>query len=461
MSRSFKLHVFLSVTLCVVAFVGASRMAVRWASGEPFRIYFSEILAQHAHRELEASSGQVDLMNFQTNLEKTVTHLQPNEMLIFREGAKVTAQATEFGRALNASALVWEPLQIQPFETTSVSWQQSKWHVVRTTQAATPIYIAVNAVVFQKSLDEILTVRNQISITMLPILIAFIAITTAFIIYAVLSPIRKLQVAFAHIKLSDAHEHLEVNNNFKEFSAFIGYFNRLIDRLRASYTQAARFSSDAAHELRTPLTVIRGNLHRLINQAQDRSNIQIQLTLVADEVERLISISNKLLFLSQADAGQIGLDKQEINFNNMMGQMLDDANSFHSDLKISSDIKEKISIRADPDLIFQLMNNLLGNAIKYNQPGGSVAFHARVIQHTLHFSFINSTHLTPDGLNERVFERFYRHREALGRDVSQISGAGLGLSLCQEIVKVHRGQIKLTVMPDQRVCVACELPVAG
>jgi hypothetical protein len=55
MNRSFKLHVFLSVTLCVVVFVGASRFAVSWASGEPFRIYFSEILAQHAQRELDAS----------------------------------------------------------------------------------------------------------------------------------------------------------------------------------------------------------------------------------------------------------------------------------------------------------------------------------------------------------------------------------------------------------------------
>jgi two-component system heavy metal sensor histidine kinase CusS len=459
MKRSFKLHVFLSVTLCVVVFVGASRFAVRWASGEPFRIYFSEILAQHAQRELDSSPSQVDFLRFQSNLEKTVTHLQPNDMLVFSEGAMVTAQAAAFGLLLNSSSLTWEQLQTRPFETTTIGWEKSQWRVVRTESALAPIYIAVKASVFQRSLDEILMVRNQISITMLPILIIFIAITTTFIIYAVLSPIRKLQAAFAHIKLSNSHEHLDANNNFKEFSAFIGYFNRLIDRLRASYTQAARFSSDAAHELRTPLTVIRGNLHRLINQAQDGSNTQMQLTLVADEVERLISISNKLLFLSQADAGQIGLEKQEINFNNMMGQMLDDARSFHPDLKFSSDIQGKISIQADHDLIFQLMSNLLGNAIKYNQPGGSVTFHAKVIHHTLHFSFTNSTHLTITGLNERVFERFYRHREAIGHGVSHTSGAGLGLSLCQEIVKVHRGKIQLTVLPDQRVCVKCELPL--
>lgn len=460
MNRSFKLHVFLSVTLCVVVFVGASRVAVRWASGEPFRIYFSEILAQHAQRELDASPSQVDFFRFQSNLEKTVTHLLPNDMLVFSEGAKVTAQAAAFGQVLNSSALTWEPLQKRPFETTTISWGGSQWRVVRTESAFAPIYIAVKASVFQRSLDEILMVRNQISVTMLPILITFIAITTTFIIYAILSPIRKLQAAFVHIKLSNSHEHLDANNNFQEFSAFIGYFNRLIDRLRASYTQAARFSSDAAHELRTPLTVIRGNLHRLINQAQDGSNTQMQLTLVADEVERLISISNKLLFLSQADAGQIGLEKQEINFNDMMGQMLDDAKSFHADLKFSSDIKGKILIQADHDLIFQLMNNLLGNAIKYNKPGGNVAFHAKVNNQILHFSITNSTHLTATGLNERVFERFYRHREAIGHGVSNSSGAGLGLSLCQEIVKVHSGQIQLKVMPDQRVCVKCELPLA-
>jgi signal transduction histidine kinase len=276
-----------------------------------------------------------------------------------------------------------------------------------------------------------------------------------------LGPIRKLQNEFSRIKLSSPHEHLDTKGNYREFAIFIRYFNELIDRLRASYTQAARFSSDAAHELRTPLTIIRGHLLRLINQVPDGSMTQVELSLVSDEVERLISISNKLLFLSQADAGQIGLEKDDINLNDLVGQMMEDIKSDRPDLVLTSKIEGVILIKADHDLIFQLMTNLFNNAIKYNYDKGSIDFQARVIKRQVHFSITNTTKLSSNGLDERVFERFYRHLrvEGDGHEEGSISGTGLGLSLCKEIVKAHGGDLHLKVTPDRKVSIEGRLSV--
>ena len=461
MRRSFKLHVFLSITLCVVSVVVASRVVVRWTSGEPFRMYFSDVLAQHVQKELDANTGQLDLNVFQANLEKTVLHLHSNDMLVFVDNVKPSTEVAEFARSLASQQVEWEPLHTKPFETTSMEWDQKNWRVVRVLRNSQQLYIGVNAAAFQKSLSEILEVRNQIAIKMLPILIAFVVLTTVFIIYVVLKPIKNLQSAFGHIKFSSPHEHLETKDNFKEFGVFIQYFNELIDRLRANYTQAARFSSDAAHELRTPLTIIRGHLHRLINHVPDGSTTQMELSLVSEEVERLISITNKLLFLSQADSGQIGLEKEEVNLNDLVGQMMDEIKSYRPDLILKKEIEGTILINADRDLIFQLMNNLFGNAIKYNYKNGSIDFQARVMGQQVYFSICNTTNLTLDGLDDRVFERFYRHLQVQREDRGVIAGSGLGLSLCKEIVRAHGGDLHLQVTPDKKVRIEGKISVSS
>jgi len=434
-------------------------MFVRWTSGEPFRIYFSEVIARHVQKELDASPSLLDVKAVQANLEKSVFFLQPNDLLVYTDRIKPSDEAESFDLSLNSQKLKWESLDIKPFETTSMVWGQTNWRVVRGMHDSQQIYIGVNAAAFQQPLDEILEVRNQVSKQMLPVLIFFTILTTSLIIYFALKPIRRLQNEFIQIEFSGPYTHIQIKENFTEFAIFIQYFNELIDRLRASYTQAARFSSDAAHELRTPLTIIRGHLHRLINQAPDGSTTQVELSVLSGEVERLISISNKLLFLSQADAGQIGLSKEDVNLNDLVGQMMDDIKSDRPDLVVTKEIEGVIQIKADRDLIFQLMTNLFNNALKYNVNQGAIGFRARVIHHQVHFVVTNTTKLSLNGLDDRIFERFYRHLRVEGHEGGSISGSGLGLSLCKEIVKVHGGDLNLQITPDQKVSIEGRISV--
>jgi signal transduction histidine kinase len=395
----------------------------------------------------------------QANLEKSVFFLQPNDLLVYTDRIKPSDEAVSFDLSLNSQKLKWESLDIKPFETTSMVWGQTNWRVVRGMHDSQQIYIGVNAAAFQQPLDEILEVRNQVSKQMLPVLIFFTILTTSLIIYFALKPIRRLQNEFIQIEFSGPYTHIQIKENFTEFAIFIQYFNELIDRLRASYTQAARFSSDAAHELRTPLTIIRGHLHRLINQAPDGSTTQVELSVLSGEVERLISISNKLLFLSQADAGQIGLSKEDVNLNDLVGQMMDDIKSDRPDLVVTKEIEGVIQIKADRDLIFQLMTNLFNNALKYNVNQGAIGFRARVIHHQVHFAVTNTTKLSLNGLDDRIFERFYRHLRVEGHEGGSISGSGLGLSLCKEIVKVHGGDLHLQITPDRKVSIEGRISV--
>jgi signal transduction histidine kinase len=467
MKRSFRLRVFLANLTCVLIFIFASRVAVHNTVSEPLLNYFSETLAHHLVREIENAKDHMDAATTAAHLEMSFDDIRPGELVVTlpSQSASPSPLTAHLLKAIHAPELIWTPLQNQnadrTVEMTQLTDDGVLWKVLRAQSHSNGwVYVAVQRAVMMRSFDEVLKVRDAVFVVLIPLLMIFVLVITIAMSYAALNPIVHLQKSFTQIQIHKNDTHISETKNYKEFEDFIHYFNALIDRLRASYAQAARFSSDAAHELRTPLTIIRGHLHKMVNQFPDGSETQVELSLVAEEVERLISISNKLLMLSQADAGRINLTQQEINFNDFLGQMLDDLKTFNPDLVFSKNIQPGLRIQGDPDLMMQLMMNLFGNAIKYNYPQGRIEVKAHTVSNELIFSISNTTHLIMAGLDERVFERFYRHREAINHQVSEATGAGLGLSLCREIVMAHGGRIRLLKDGDQWVTFECALPLS-
>jgi signal transduction histidine kinase len=144
----------------------------------------------------------------------------------------------------------------------------------------------------------------------------------------------------------------------------------------------------------------------------------------------------------------------------MVGQMVDDLRMFNAHLDFSFDVKGHIVLTCDHDLLRQLLGNLFSNAIKYNHAEGCVKFFAQAKEGRLYFTVSNTTHLSLEGLDDRVFERFYRYREGANQQVTDKSGSGLGLSLCREILRAHGGAIHLCLSRDGMVQLECAMPLA-
>jgi signal transduction histidine kinase len=439
-------------------------MVARYSGDEPLLNYFSSSLARHLAKELAAPVDGLTALQLQANLERSIDDIEVGEMEVFFQSALPTnATQKSLKNALASGALAWEKLDALPkgglIESATLVAESKRWKVLQTTFNGETIFVATQSVVFQRNYNNIVEVRDSILKITWPFLLVALLLATIAISYAAAKPIGNLQKAFTRIHLDSSSEHINQATNYREFAEFIGYFNALIDRFRESYTQASRFSSDAAHELRTPLTIIRGHLQRLINQAEDRSDAQMQLSLVAEEVDRIIAITNKLLFLSQADSGHLALSRTSVHLKDMVGQMVDDLRSFSPHLVLTSDWSGSAVVWADRDLMYQLLSNLFANAIKYNDARGVVEFKAHDDKQAFHFSLTNTTQLTLDGLDDRVFERFYRHLDVGSQSISAGSGSGLGLSLCKEIVKAHGGEIGIRTHADNRVTIAITLPL--
>jgi len=310
--------------------------------------------------------------------------------------------------------------------------------------------------VAQQSLARMWQVRDKTIFYQLPTVVLAAVLLAWLVTRLMLNPMQRLSQQLNDIGRFHPEERIDAKGSLKEFESLIGAFNDLLDRLQISYQQAGRFSSDAAHELRTPLTIVRGQLAQAINQADDHSDLQIRLTLISDEIERLISISDKLLQLSLADAGRMPLVAEPINLSDWVAELVVDAASYAPHLPTTWEGDKGVIWHADRNLAWQLLTNLFSNAVKYNQAGGWIRF--KLLQSDTHIvlEIRNPTDADLTGMEEKLFERFYRLEPHHNR---KTGGSGLGLSLCREIAKAHGGALTLGCEADQVVVIRLRVPL--
>jgi signal transduction histidine kinase len=212
----------------------------------------------------------------------------------------------------------------------------------------------------------------------------------------------------------------------------------MMTRLNHSFEQIRQFSTDVSHELRTPLTVVRGQLEVALFTAQTVDQYRDAMADALEGVERLSNIVRALLMLSQAESGQLALQKTEIDLAELVRDLVDQHQipAEAEGVRLAAELPENCPISADRIQIERLVSNLLGNAIKYTPAGGMVK--ASLIQ-----SFDQVTLMVEDngvGISAEhlphIFDRFYRVPSA---DAEK--GLGLGLSFVAWIAKAHGGTV--------------------
>jgi signal transduction histidine kinase len=235
-----------------------------------------------------------------------------------------------------------------------------------------------------------------------------------------------------------------VRGEDKEFAGLIEVFNSMLARLDRSFKQASRFSADAAHELKTPLAIVQGQLERAIGQVEDGSPMQANLTSILDEVQRLSTISRKLLLLSQADAGRLSISGAPFDMTAALQDLLEDTCMLAPHLQVNADIAPQLTVQGDASLLRQVLHNLISNAIKYNTPPagaqGWIAIQAKRRLNGIEVTVSNASEGIAPDLRDKVFERFFRVDSAHSRAVE---GVGLGLSVSREIARAHGGDLTL------------------
>ena len=228
-----------------------------------------------------------------------------------------------------------------------------------------------------------------------------------------------------------------------ELDYLIETFNQMIERLENSFHQIRQFSTDVSHELRTPITVIRGQLEVALFTANTSEQYREAIVDSLEDIERLSQIVRALLLLSQAETGQVVLQKEDLDLCAVIRDIVDQfqipAEGAHIRIAIDR-MPEECHVEADRVQIERMLSNLLSNSLKFTPAGGQVRVGLLRREEDLEITIEDTGCGIPREHLPHIFDRFYR---VTGPDTpaSPEKGLGLGLSFVAWIAKAHQGAV--------------------
>jgi two-component system phosphate regulon sensor histidine kinase PhoR len=223
------------------------------------------------------------------------------------------------------------------------------------------------------------------------------------------------------------------------------------------------FVANVSHELKTPVASIKGFVETLLDGAlDDPANSRRFLEIVNRQADRLASIIEDLLALSRIEQseGAGNLPMETTRIADVFSAVEADCGPRAAERSIRLDVAcpEELETDANPPLLEQAVINLVDNAIKYSEPGGTVQLSASRENAELAICVVDDgVGIEPEHL-PRLFERFYRVDKARSR---KLGGTGLGLSIVKHIVQAHGGRIDVASTPGKGSMFTVRLPAGG
>jgi signal transduction histidine kinase len=275
-----------------------------------------------------------------------------------------------------------------------------------------------------------------------------------FLASRALQPIDRITQTAQAISASDLDRRIHYKGPADEVGRLAQTFDTMLNRLQTAFVRERRFTSDAAHELRTPLAALKGRIGVTLSRPRQPAVYRETLQEMEQQVDRLIRLSNDLLFMTQLEQAQIRPQQERIMMADLVGAVVDQVRPLAEakSITLEQNIYSGLMLQGDLDLLIRLHLNLLDNAIKYTPTGGRVMVQAKQDGSQAIISIRDTGPGIPAEHVPQLFERFYRvesDRARWRRDNGHENGengAGLGLSIAYEIARTHGGN--LTVQSD-------------
>ena len=287
----------------------------------------------------------------------------------------------------------------------------------------------------------------QSTLRYISVVICVVALVAALILSKALTRnTSRLLGGIRSVREGEYNHRIEVKGK-DEMAQLAMEFNELTDRLQTIEEVRRRFVSDASHELKTPLASIRLLADSILqNSSVDMETVREFVSDIGEEADRLTRISQRLLALSRLDAR---LQRERVPVD--VGQVVEKVGHMLLPLAHSAQVELRYQLQphcmvlATQDDLYQVAFNLMENAVKYNQPGGSVTVEVAREEYWITLTVQDTGVGIPEEDLLRVFDRFYRVDKARSREAG---GTGLGLSIARDTARLHGGDIMAQRGPD-------------
>jgi hypothetical protein len=244
----------------------------------------------------------------------------------------------------------------------------------------------------------------------------------------------------------------ELSNMARNLNRTTGEINRILAKERDEEKSRKEFITCIAHDLRTPLTSVIGYLQLVMAKAHaSGSNEELQIKneeyvkIAYEKAIRLQGLIEELFSFTKTDSTELRLHLEEIDVVKLMEQLADECYPSLQEAGLALEFKtsaEVIKIEADGELMARAIANLLTNGIKYGKDGKKIIIdlYRENENSDLHIRIINYGRLIPEKDIDHIFDKFYRVEDSRSL---QTGGAGLGLAITQNIVKLHGGCVNV------------------
>ncbi|MCR9066846.1 MAG: HAMP domain-containing histidine kinase [Cytophagales bacterium] len=258
-----------------------------------------------------------------------------------------------------------------------------------------------------------------------------------------LKPISKINDEISLITAYDLSKKLDTGNNKDEIATLAVNFNEMLSRLNQSFELQKSFVSNASHELRTPLAAVKSEIQVALQNDRTPEEYRTVLETLLSDNQRLIKLTNGLLELAKSESNQQIALNDLIRVDEILFKIQEEMQHTHKDYRVNIDFEEIpddinwVTVKGKTALLKTVLSNLIDNACKYSDNKT-----ADVIINSNSESCIVSITDTGIGIPtdeiKNVFVPFYRSKNA-----TSYTGSGIGLSICQRIVKVLNGKISV------------------
>ena len=268
-----------------------------------------------------------------------------------------------------------------------------------------------------------------------------------------LKPLRSFTSQVEQVQLNNLADMRIDEDAISEFRQLSRSFNQMLERLNNAFSAQRQFTGNAAHELRTPLALMQAQLELFSAEHPDvRPETAEFLTLLREQTERLAQMTKTLLEMS--NLRQVARNER-IQLAPMIEEIFTDLAPLSDKLGVTLTAEGDGIMTGSDALIYRLIFNLTENAVKYNQPGGSVRVSVTQELEKLLLRVSDTGCGIPEEYQRSIFQPFFRVDKSRSREYG---GAGLGLSLVWEIADLHGGSVWVEKSSEKGTTIAVELP---
>lgn len=386
---------------------------------------------------------QVDLLNYALP-QSLATTKQASEPIVFPARTLAAETSLEFqwialdGTLLARSSAMPEQAVV-PLEEgfQFANFHHYRWHLLVTPSSDKASWF----IVAERDDQRYRLAESMILKAVYPMVFAIpvIGLIIWWIIGVGLKPVAKLARELRQREATDLRS-LDQHDMPIELSQLAQSANDLLRRLDSSFAREKRFSGDAAHELRTPIAALKIHCENLLHELHPAP---ASVNKLKQGIERMSYLVEQILLLNRTAPDHFMGNFETINLTQLVKQAIVDQSEAleqkHHRIEFNGD---ECQVSGDRAALNSMLNNLLGNAIKYTPDGGFIAINTWRRGKDVVLEVMDNGPGIPEDEQERVFDRFYR--SGGDRHNSKTIGCGLGLSIVKQVVDLHGARIALT-----------------